>query len=249
VTTRLFYRSVVALHRERHRTLRLRRGDPDVRYAADTHYVPMAGTEFHQAARDYPLLFTGDEEPAPIALLGLRAGENLMVMPDGTWMPGTYVPAFVRRYPFILGRDGAADRVSVCIDEDHPGLSRDAGERLFDDSGGEMPWLAGLRDFLLRYDRDLERTRAFASRLTELGLLIRRDLRISDSAGGHYRLDDCRIVDEARLGELGADVVEELHRAGWLGWIHAHLVSLGNVDRLAHIIAGRGGPARANVSA
>jgi hypothetical protein len=239
LNTRLFYRSVVPLHRERHRDLRLHRGDPDVRYAAATHYVPIAGTEFHQAARDFPLLFTGDEEPSPIALLGLRADENLFVTDEGTWMPGTYVPAFVRRYPFILGRRGYGDDASVCIDERHPGFSRDSGERLFDEAGGETPWLTGVRDFLAGYARDLERTRAFASRLAELGLLIRRDLRINDTAGRHYRLDDCRIVDEVRLGELATGLVDELHRAGWLGWIHAHLVSLGNVDRLAGFMASR----------
>lgn len=246
MNTRLFYRSVVPLHRERHRTLRLRTGDPDVRYAEGTHYVPVAGTEFHQAARDYPLVFTGDEDPSPVALLGLRPDENLFLTNEGTWMPGNYVPAFVRRYPFILGRGGDGKVASVCIDEEHPGFNRDAGERLFDDAGGETPWLIGVRDFLARYARDIERTRLFTLRLTELGLLMRRDFRVSDPEGRHYGLNDCRIVDEVRLGELDTAVVDELHRAGWLGWIHAHLVSLGNIDRLAGFVGAQGSLAKPN---
>ena len=85
MTTMLFYGKIAPLNRDRHRKLRLRMADDKARYASSTHYVPIAGTEFYQAARDFPVLFSGGGgEGGPIALLGLREEENLFVEEDGS---------------------------------------------------------------------------------------------------------------------------------------------------------------------
>src|SRR5690606_23806240 len=102
-----FFKNVVPLNRDRHRRLKLRM-DGRATFAAGTHFVPLAAVELYEAARDYPIVFTGSEDASPVAILGLRAGENLFIDANGRWANGTYVPAFVRRYPFILSRGGQA---------------------------------------------------------------------------------------------------------------------------------------------
>src|SRR5690606_24713008 len=112
-----FYKNVVPLDRARHRKLRRRRSGGR-RSAAGVQCVPFAAIELYEAAREYPVVLTGGDDATPVAILGLRAGENLYVDADGRWAPGAYVPVFVRRYPFILSRTGpeSTDFV-VCIDE------------------------------------------------------------------------------------------------------------------------------------
>lgn len=244
MTTMLFYGKIAPLNRDRHRKLRLRMADDKARYASSTHYVPIAGTEFYQAARDFPVLFSGGGgEGGPIALLGLREEENLFVEEDGTWVEGTYVPAFVRRYPFILARGEGSQNLTVCIDEGFNGFNETEGSLLFDEDGKDTAYLARTIEFVNRFAAEMQRTQSFVKRLDELELLVTRNLRITDGKGRNFLLNDFRIVDEERLSKLEDAVLGELNRQGWLGWIHAHLISLGNVNRLPTRVADASGPA------
>lgn len=228
----LFYEKIVPLNRDQHRTLHLRPSESKARFSANTHYVPVAGTEFYQAARDYPLLFPKDGGNGPIALLGMREGENLFLEEDGAWQEGVYIPAFIRRYPFILARGEESDSRTVCIDEDFSGFGESEGKALFDEEGEPSEYLSGVIDFLNRYATDMQVTGDFLQKLESLDLLIERNLRVTDSKGRNFHLNEFRIINEERLMQLDDATLGELHRKGWLGWIHAHLVSLGNVNQL-----------------
>ncbi|MCS4503848.1 SapC family protein [Arhodomonas aquaeolei] len=231
----LFYSDIVPLNSERHADLRLRDAVGDCSFARDTHFVPVAGVEFYQVAADYPILFAGsDEDPSPVALLGLESGRNLFVDSEGHWQSGTYVPAFVRRYPFVLarGEDGEDADMTVCIDQAYGGFNREEGTALFEDDGSQSEFLQRTVGFLQQYLADSERTRTFARRLNELGLLVRRDLQITDADGNSRAIRDFRVVDEAALDQLDDATVAELHRDGSLGWIHAHMVSRGQLERM-----------------
>ena len=110
MTTLLLYKDIKALNREEHQALKLQPSE-NCGFAADTHLVPVAGLEFFQAARHYPLVFIGEGAQAtPIALLGLAQGHNGYLDDELRWQANTYIPAFIRRYPFVLAQDLHADR-------------------------------------------------------------------------------------------------------------------------------------------
>lgn len=241
-----FYQNVVPLNRERHRHLKLRPMEGRTAFAAAAHFVPVAAVELYEAARDYPVVFAGGDDATPLAILGLRDGENLFVDTDGRWAKGAYVPVFVRRYPFILSRVGPdTTDFAVCLDESFDGLSETEGTPLFDEEGKESEVVnrvvGVLRDFLT----ETERTRRFVERLRALDLLTVQSMQVQDGAGRTFALREFRMIDEKKLKELDNDVIGELHRAGYLGCIYAHLVSLGNVTKLAMRVpaaAQAGGP-------
>src|SRR3546814_17461453 len=55
----------------------------------------------------------------------LRQNENLFVDASGQWAPDTYIPAFVRRYLFVLAEKPAAkegDDFTVFLDEQYEGF-------------------------------------------------------------------------------------------------------------------------------
>lgn len=233
MTQLIFYERPIALNRERHKTLRLAPAGDHFAFAAKTNAVPIASTEFAEAARDYPIVFVG-EEGGPFnvaALVGLRDQQNLMVDAQGRWAPGTYIPAFARRYPFVLARTDDSERLTVCIDEVYQGLSTEQGEALFGDDGAETPYLKRVLEFLQLFHAEAQRTTTFATRLKELGLLVPKVINV-DRNGQRQTLGGLWIVDVQRYRGIDDARAAELFRSGYLSWIEAHLLSLGSLARL-----------------
>ena len=233
MTQLIFYERPVALNRERHQSLRLSMLPNQFGFTAKTNAVPIASTEFAEAARDYPIVFVGEENgPFNVAaLVGLRDNENLLVDAQGRWAEGTYVPAFARRYPFVLAKTDDSERLTVCIDEVFPGLSEKEGEALFDADGSESAYLKRVLEFLQLFHAEAQRTAQFAGRLKELGLLVPKVINV-ERKGARQTLRGVWIVDRARLTGIDDARVIELYRSGYLSWIEAHLLSLGSLARL-----------------
>jgi hypothetical protein len=232
----LFYERPVPLNRAAHKDLRLKALN-NVGFAAKAHSVPLTGVEFAPAARDFPILFAGStiEDAGPMALLGLRQDENLLLGPEGFWEAGIYVPAFVRRYPFILAEkpEGqAGDDFTVFLDEGYEGFNTEEGERLFNEDGTDAPALTNAVNFLGEFQDHVRRTQWFMGKLREHDLLEPRTINLTKEGGG-INLNGLFVVNEEKLRALDEKVAAEFLREGALGWIYAHLVSLANIDRMA----------------
>ncbi|MDO8788376.1 MAG: SapC family protein [Sulfuritalea sp.] len=230
----MFYERVVALSDQTHADLKVRPAT-SFAYAAKTNSVPLLASEFFEAAREYPIVFAqGEAGPVPAALLGLRENENLYVDSAGKW-DARYVPAFVRRYPFVPGK-GAQGELLVCIDEASQCFDAKEGEALFV-AGKPSAQLEHAMKFLTEFHQAAGATELLGRRVQELGLLRQADSLAQLNDGSQFRLNGLNVVDEARLRELDRDTVQELFANGTLAVIYAHLMSLGNlgalVDRLS----------------
>ena len=226
------YERLVPIDRAQHRKLRIHQGPGRMGFARETNSVLLAATELPLAALDYPCVFvqSGDQHTL-IAVVGLRDKENLLIDAGGNWAEHSYVPAFVRRYPFVLAEQPGSNELTLCVDESFDGLDETQGEALFDEQGQNTPYLAQLQNFLLSFHQDMQATARFAQRLAELGVLVDRSIDCQIN-GGRMTLNGFKVVDEARLRDLSAEVVHELFSSGALGWVHAHLLSLNNVNKL-----------------
>ncbi|HMD53162.1 MAG TPA: SapC family protein, partial [Phycisphaerae bacterium] len=145
-------------------------------------------------------------------------------------------PAFIRRYPFVLAEKPGGGDFSVCIDSTFNGLGVDEGQALFDDQGKETQLLKGVIDFLSQYQGNIRRTQEFTKKLSELNLLQERALKIPGPDGNPLMLRGFMAVDEPHLNNLSDTQISELYRQGFLGWIHAHLISLGNAYKLLNLV-------------
>lgn len=229
----LFYERAVALSREFHQSLRMNTAPDHFAFAGKTSSVLTAGSEFSKVLRDYPIVFVGQagQPLAAMALTGLAENENLFVTDKGEWLADTYIPAFIRRYPFVLAGADNVSELTVCVDEAYAGLSSQHGEALFDGAGGETAYLQNVMDFLRLFHTEMLRTAAFTQKLVDLDLL--RSQVITVERGERKRtLEGLWVVDEARLNALDEAHKLDLLRSGYLLWIHAHLLSLSNLERL-----------------
>ncbi len=238
------YRDVVLVDRKAHAGKRVQPVQ-DWRIAAEMNAVFVTGSEFAAAAREFPIAFVpvgtqadGKPEVSPVVLLGLRERENLTVTPSGRW-DARFLPAFLRRYPFAYVRtDG--ERFSLAVDSAWPGFNDREGQPLMDGQGEPSPFLTELLKFLDAFEDEAARTHRFASRLVELDLLRGGEINGKLADGTPVQAQGFFMVDEAKLRDLPDATVLDLHRSGALGLIHAHLVSMGQVESLAARLARRG---------
>ncbi|AMO23971.1 SapC family protein [Ramlibacter solisilvae] len=233
----LYYERPVLLDRDKHRRWRVTAGS-GFAFARKANSICLAGVEFGEAMKEYAIVFTrmASRRIAPVAMLGLRSRENLFVEDDGRWA-GQYVPAFLRRYPFVLAHLG--EQLAVCIDEAHTGLHQDRGEPLFDAQGGDTPLLANALEFLQRFQQEFARTEAFCQRLEQAGLLREMDAKAELADGRSFTVNGLLVVDEPRLMALPDAVALSLFRTGELHLVAMHLASLSNMRRLLDRIAQR----------
>lgn len=244
----VFYERPVPLNRNDHKNLHLK-PVPNLNFAIRAHSVPLIGNEFAMAARDLPIFFAGTSaaDAGPIALLGLRENENLYIDNQGQWAANVYVPAFVRRYPFVLAEkpEGAeGDDFTVFLDEEYEGFNPSEGERLFKEDGTDSEMLTNAVKFLGEFQQGVTRTRTFVELLNKHDLLEPRNVQLrkgspDESNAPSINLNGLFAVNEEKLRALDEKTAHEFLREGVFGWIFAHLLSLANIDRLARKLEAR----------
>jgi len=205
-------------------------------FARGLNAIPISFTEFSIISRDYPIVFTagpGAENFAPVAVLGIAAGENLFIA-DGAWAKNSYVPAYARRFPFCMAKvtlnQVEQQNRLICVEKSH--LDEAAGEPMFDAKGEPLQKWKDIERMLSEYEVDLERSREMCSILADYGLLEPFTAQAKLDAGGQMHLTGMHRVAEARLEHLNASQLKNLVKKGAMGRIYAHLLSLENFGRL-----------------
>jgi hypothetical protein len=228
----LFYRNVVPLNRETHRKLKLKALAKPLDYARAAHLIPAVVDEFAAAATELPIAFLpGAATPTPVFITGLKPGTNSFITADGRWDAG-YLPAYLRRYPFIIGDVPDADPV-LCIDDAYEALGEREGKRLFSTAGVPEPTVTEALELANQYRAAAGRTDNLAELLQRWGLFRSVTLDVNLPAGGSTVIHGLLAVDETALAALDDERFLELRRAGFLKAIDAHLLSLAMVSRLA----------------
>jgi hypothetical protein len=237
----MYYEKPVLLDRDKHRARRVL-PSTSFAFARKANSLYLAGAEFTEASKEYAIVFTraARQEIVPVAMLGLRARENLFVDDTEQWT-GEYIPAFVRRYPFVLA-ELPGQAMGVCIDEAFEGLGEKEGEPLFDAQGGNTPFLQNALDFLNRFQQEHGRTETFCQRLEQAGLLTEMNAKADLMDGRSFTVSSLLVVDEKKLLALPDAVALSLFRSGELHLISLHLASLANMKKLVDRMAERKTP-------
>ncbi len=230
----LFYNMPVPLSLERH-------GDKWINlerrfgFAANSNMVPVNMQEFSRVAISYPIVFTESAPASAIAILGLRQGQNLFVDDAGAWDGGVYVPAYVRRYPFIFSTGQEDEQLVLCVDE--------ADDLIVDGTGAEntqaiydgeeaSETIKKMLEFCAAFHRQSLATREFVDELENLDLFRPGTVTITNESGEQFNLRGFRIVDETKFNALSDEAFLEFRRKGWLHAITSHLVSVQNLAAL-----------------
>lgn len=213
---------------------------PNYRYAATELVTPFVSGEMWQVAREYVTVFPLHADALPLAVLGAEVGVNAYV---GDGSPGTpawwgrYVPAHLRRYPFVLA-PRAADagdanndqRFTLCLDAAALQLNEVEGRPLFTADGQPAELLKEVQQALLGLQQDFAITQALVQQIDQAGLLVAHNLQVNRAGREPVALSGFRVVDQTKLRACAPDVLAELARTRALDLVYAHIGSLSNLQ-------------------
>lgn len=224
----LFYNGLEPLSSETHATWKVRPATT-APFLVGQHAIPLTVEEFPLAQRHTPIVFSAGEEPVPIALLGLNEGINVFVDDEGKLVEDNfYVPAYVRRYPWMLARlSPDAQELSLCFDPTTNTIGAfDDGDPLFE-NGQPTELTRNILSFNEQFEQAAQRTSAFVQELKELDLLMDGEVTIQQDGNDQpfiYR--GFQMVNEEKLAQLRGDQLRKISQSGLLPLVYAHLFSL-----------------------
>jgi hypothetical protein len=229
--TPVFYRNPVPLDRVRHASKQFVR-PRNAAFASHVNSVPLAAVEFNSAARNYPIVFTSGDPIGAVAVLGFQGAQNLFIGDGQQWADDVYVPAYVRRYPFVFTRTPEGEFV-LCIEEDAGSVADEGGEPLFVDGKPAKVVEEALR-FAGDFQVQIDATHAFTRACQAAGLFVDNRASIQMPEGRSITLQGFRTIDAKKFEALPDAVVLDWWRKGWMMLAYSHLMSLGNWQLLAN---------------
>jgi SapC len=234
----LFYKDPVLLRFEEHSDVGLAPAS-DFSFAREAIAIPLSNSEFVVAMRHYPIVFALDEQASPIALVAIMRDHNLFIERDGSWKAGSYVPAYVRRYPFIVmeTEDGAQQLLTVDRGSDRfvaSAAERTGAQRLFDEGGEPTTTAQSAMAFCHAFHTDYTQTVTFGHALKAAKVLepYHAEFRLPD--GSQHQVNGFFVVNEKAFRALPEKTVAEWHTKGWLSLVTLHLASARMNERRSH---------------
>lgn len=240
----LLYRQPEPLSSSTHGNLGIKRDGPHLEFLKNAHYVPLMASEFTSACGFYPIVFGGDAE-MPLAVMGLKEGQNVFVREDGTFEPHSYAPGYIRRYPFVLANRQGSQEAVVCIDRAHEAIGENPDVPFFE-NGQASNYTQQAINFLQNFEQHRVGTEQLVKDLRELDLLEDKTSSYTPApdANGAQKpqvpVAQFRGISEEKLRALPAEKLKDMHDKGLLPLIYAHLFSLNNWTYLVNRSAERG---------
>lgn len=224
----LFYNDLMPLNSRDHGTWNARVVDK-APWIGSQHAIPLTVDEFAQAQRHFPIVFSAGDNPVPLALMGLNENVNVFFDEQGAQVDDAYVPAYIRRYPFLLAKlQPNAEEMSLCFDPSSNLLGEfEDGQALFAD-GQPSEHTKNLLGFCEQFEQAGARTQAFMEEITKAGLLMEGEVAIqqNDKPDQPYVYRGFKMINQDKLRELDGEQLKMWNEIGLLPLIYAHLFSL-----------------------
>ena len=156
-----------------------------------------------------------------------------MIAEDRAWL-GSYIPAYIRRYPFILANaDEQANSFAVCIDESYSGFNTAGeGDRLISDNGGHGEILANSVKFLEEFHKHSQVTSTFCQAIADAGLVESMQANFSMKSGSTFSLAGLYCVPRNKIKALSAEQLNLFVDRDYLDLLYLYIYSLSNMDKL-----------------
>jgi hypothetical protein len=197
-------------------------------FLQNQHAIPVIVDEFVQVQRHFPIIFADADNPVPLALMGLNEGVNVFLNDEGQFIQQLYVPAYVRRYPFMLAQLGPnPQELSLCFDPTSGAVTPDGDVVKLFDNGEPTQGTKDILSFCESFEQGAQRTGAFVKELQDLDLLMDGEVSIQpDGAVQPHIYRGFKMVNEDKLRDLRGDQLRKMMQNGMLTLIMAHLFSL-----------------------
>lgn len=228
----LFFTDPHPLDKTRHAHAGLR-NDAGYGFTAESNSIPVMIQELPEVVRSYPVVFSAEDAPVPVAILGLER-RNAFLDKHDAWDAQHYVPGYVRKYPFALVRLPESERYALCVDEAAPHyMNADPDLPFYDVNGEATPMCQAALDFCGKYQQQYEATRTFGLSLKAAGLLAPRRIELNTPSGEKKSLGGFQLIDEEAWNRFAKTNIAEWDRKGYAALVCLALMSQTNWKYLA----------------
>ena len=227
----MYYEKVVPISLERHKDWSVAQGDYS--FAKETNAAPLMCAEFLSAATELPIVFgKTDSGFTPVVILGIEQGKALTVDAKGKWV-GSYVPAFVRRYPFVFAEGKDKETYTLCLDEEFDGVDREGntGNALYEGEEASK-FLKDILEFTKNVEVEQRKTIEFCKLLESNDLLVPMQAGLTMPDGQKRAVTGFHVVSREKLKEIEQDVLADFFKRDVLELIYYHLASMRNMEKL-----------------
>jgi len=229
ITGKLFlFEKPELLNKEQHGHLGVTPPDNPCKFCAGVAAIPLTASEIPSAVKDYPVVFLSQEEPIPLAVVGLIDQTNLFVDENGRWQEDCYIPGYIRRYPFAIASETGGERLAIVIDTAYNGVVPGGETPLFE-NGEPTEATQQAIEFCKAYETDRRMTDQFVGLLKESGLVKPQAAQYTPKGESEARpFAQYFGIDEQALNALSDEQYLNLRKSNILPFLYAQLMSLGN---------------------
>jgi len=225
------YGTPVLLNHEQHSLLGVTKKDNPFEFTKHIKAIPIVAAEFSSVQKHYPIVFSNLDNPAPLAVVGLKEDRNLFVNDQGQWDPHSYVPSYIRRYPYALAT-GDNDQAAVVIDTSADSITTESDFPFFDGQSVTKE-TQDMIDFCQQFALEAAKTENLCRRIKELGLLTPQTAtQNSDDGSEPSTIANYVSIDPQKLSGLSAEEIQSLLKEGILASIFSQAFSMENWTRL-----------------
>lgn len=232
----LFYKKPTPLDSKAHKDYGLKKNF-GFGFTEGVNAVPINVIEMPQICHFYPIAFSPDESGTPVAILGLRDNENLFLTPDNGWADNAYIPAYIRRYPFIFSEIPDREELTLCVDLNEQAVQEGGEQKFFEENGKPTELSDNALEFCKSYHAAAQQTVEFSKEMVARELLIEREAQVNVIGNRRINFSGFKIINEEKLAELSDQEFIELRQKGWLPYIYAHLFSGAQWQRLSRLLS------------
>ncbi|MDD2358465.1 MAG: SapC family protein [Thiovulaceae bacterium] len=230
LTRKKMYKNLVVLDKEQHKELKLNPLE-NLKFATETTFIPVVANEVALVGLTFPVVFTADESPSVVALVSL-GGTSLAINHEAKWV-SSYVPSYLRKYPFsLVSTQENPEQKVVLIDDASELFSKGKGKKLFQKDGEPSETLQNAIQFLTAHDNQMQTTKNVAKIISASGILEEKEISVGEGEEKKVLVNGFKIINKKKLNALSDDILADWVRKGIITFIDAHLKSLENIQQL-----------------
>ena len=224
------YKNLQVLDKEKHKNLKINPLE-NLNFAKQAAFLPVTANEVALVGATFPVVFTSEENSSLVALVSL-GGDSLAINGEGKWIT-SYVPGFLRKYPFSLAStNDNPDQKVILIDEDSYLFSTSKGKQLFKREGEKSETLEHAINFLTSQEQQSAITKNIINEISQSGILEEREISVGEGDEKKVLVNGFKVVDREKLNILSDDILASWVKRGIITFIDAHIKSLENIQTL-----------------
>jgi hypothetical protein len=202
----------------------------DFSFAKSLTIIPITYSEVKHLCCLYPVVITEIDGNDTLAIITGLKDHNIAIDENGKFR-GKYIPAYLRKYPFILVNDTENEKLLLGLKDDADCFDNDEGEALYDAQGNVMPLVENIMSLLKNFESEIQITKNILTKFKEQHLLEPSQIKVNLDDTEHT-IGGFSVIDKELFLTLEDQFLADAVKNGWTEFIELHRLSLNNLSIL-----------------